>query len=144
MINPVYLVVLKDSFWGNFAPTVAGDFAYKVVLSFGKHDNVMVSSFSLIGSVGGLTATYLLFYAVAKFLLKKILDRNPSYPQAQHYLSKLAPIFGAVTVIPQVNVIPAFFFGLAKLDFKKFILITIFYRAVYYIYMVYTTQPVYS
>jgi membrane protein YqaA with SNARE-associated domain len=143
MINSVYLEILKDSFWGNFAPTVNGEFAYIIVLYFGKHDNILASLYALAGSVGGLTATYFLFYGLA-LLLKKILNRNPNYPQSRHYISKLSPIFGIITVIPQICVIPAFFFGMAKLDFKKFILITIFYRVAYYIFMLSTTQPLYS
>ena len=142
-MNPVYLEILRDSFWGNFALTVNGEFAYIIVLYFGKHNNILASAYALLGSVGGLTATYFLFYGLA-LLLKNILEKNPSYPQSRHYISKLSPIFGLITVMPQVCVIPAFFFGLAKLDFKKFILITIFYRVAYYIFMIATTHPLYS
>lgn len=143
MIDSVYFNILKDSFWGNFAPTVSGEFAYKIILYYGKHDNILASLFALIGSVGGLTVTYLLFFALAK-LMKKILDRNPSYPQAQHYISKYSPILGILTIAPQLCVIPAFFFGFAKMNFKKFLMITIFYRLVYYIFMVSTTHPLIS
>jgi membrane protein YqaA with SNARE-associated domain len=138
MIDSVYLEVLKDSFWGNFALTVNGDFAYTVLLYFGKNDNLMASLFALIGSVGGLTATYFLFYGVA-LLLKNVLERNPSYPQSRHYVSKLAPVFGVITVMPQVCVIPAFFFGIAKMNFKRFLVITIFYRIIFYAYMLNST-----
>ncbi len=143
MLNSVYLEILKDSFWSNFAPTVNGEFAYTIVLYFGKNDNIIATLAAFLGSVSGLTATYALFYGLA-VLLRKILDRNPGYPQARHYINKLSPIFGMISVIPEICVIPAFFFGFAKLDFKKFILITALYRAIYYIFVLNTTPALYN
>ncbi len=143
MINPVYIEVLKDSFLSNFIATVDAELAYPMVLMFGKHDVITTSIFAFIGSTGGLTATYGLFYALA-VLMKKMLESNYGYPAAQHYTSKLAPIFGVFSALPQLSIIPAFFFGLTKMNFYKFLIVIAFYRAAYYIYALNTIHPLFA
>jgi membrane protein YqaA with SNARE-associated domain len=138
MLDPIYLTIAKDSFFGNFGPTVSGEFAYKVALSFGTYNNILASVAAFIGSVGGLFATYGLFYALA-VILKEVLDRNPGYPQARHYISKFAPVFGIIMMMPQICVIPPFFFGFGKMNWKRFLMVLVFYRVMYYIFMLYAT-----
>lgn len=135
-MNSVYLDIIKDSFFSFFPLTVSEEFAYNATISFGKHDVLFSTLSAIAGSSLGLIATYLVFYGLA-LLLKKLLDSNSGYPAARHYTNKLAPIFGAVSAFPQVGVIPAFFFGITKLRFLKFLAIILFFRSCYYIFFLF-------
>lgn len=135
-MNIVYLDIIKDSFFSFFPLTVSEEFAYTATVSFGKHDILLSTLSAIAGSCVGLIATYLAFYGLA-LLLKKLLDSNSGYPAARHYTSKLSPVFGIVMAFPQIAVIPAFFFGITKLRFIKFLTIVLFFRICYYIFFLY-------
>lgn len=143
MLDPIYTLVLKDSLFANFLPTINFEFAYPVMLMFGKHDPILASAAALAGSTAGLILNFYIFVIFA-VLLDKQLHTNPGFPAVKHYINKFSPLLGILIASPQFAIIPIFFFGVIKMNLKRFLLITIFYRAVYYAFMLNTTHALFS
>lgn len=143
MLDNIYILVLKDSFFSNLFITLNYEFAYPAMLLFGKHDRIMATAAALVGSTAGLVVSYFLFVILAH-LMRKQLNSNPGFPAAKHYIDKFSPLIGSVTALSEFAFIPTFFFGVTGLKFRKYILIIVFYRAVYYAYMLYTTHALFQ
>ncbi len=143
MFDSVYISVFKDSLYSGFIGTINAEFAYPALLLFGRHDNILGTAAALAGSTLGLVVSYFVFVLLAK-LLKKQLYSNPGFPAAKHYVDKFSPLIGALAVLPEFTVIPTFFFGVTQLNFKKFLIIIVFYRVVYYTYMLNTTHVLFN
>jgi len=141
MPNTVYIDIFKDSFLSNFLITLSSEFAYPFALYFGKPDAVTASIAAFFGSVVGISASFALFLLLAK-LLKKHLESNPNFPTVKHYITKFSPLMGALALIPELGLLPAFFFGIVSLSWRRFIAIICFYKAIYYTYMLISTQPI--
>jgi membrane protein YqaA with SNARE-associated domain len=143
MFDSVYIDVFRDSFFAYFIGTLDGEFAFPTLLMYGKHSGIVAAATACLASTLALTANYFIFFLVAK-LLKKQLDSNPGFPAVKHYVNKFSPAIGALGILQDFSLIPVFFFGVTQLNFKKFLIIIVFYRVVYYIYMLNTTHVLFS
>ena len=141
--SEVFFTIFKDSFFSNFAITLDAEFAYKGALMMGKTDPLLATGSAFAGSILGLFASFMLFYGFA-MLMKKILEKNPGYEPARHYISKFSPLIAILFLFPELSIIASFFLGVTRLKISKFIILAVIYKIIFYTYTVSTTNVLFS
>ncbi len=129
-LKPEYLEVFKDSFFANFLLTFSDELALPLIFYYKTYNNLYAITMAYFGSVMGLMSTFFLCFLITN-LLKKFTD-NSNSRAFSYYFNKIAPIFFATLLFPQINVTVPFFAGFLKMNWLKTLVLIAVYRAIYY------------
>jgi len=130
-IHPAYIEVLRDSFLANFIATFSEDFAFFFIQYFPKYDHFASALWAILGSSAGFILSFIIFVALS-LLFKRYLESGQNYIKMRSHANKFMPLIFIISLLPNFGILVPVFLGSLRVNFLKFIFLTILFRSIYY------------